>query len=64
MKYLISFALLLVVLLCGCSGVYYSTMEKIGVHKRDILVDRVVEAGTAKPRPRSGSLRRWNVLPA
>ncbi len=44
MKYLISFALLLVVLLCGCSGVYYSTMEKIGVHKRDILVDRVVEA--------------------
>ena len=28
----------------GCSGVYYGAMEKIGVHKRDILADRVVEA--------------------
>jgi len=35
---------LLVVGLCGCSGVYYGTMEKLGVHKRDILVDRVKEA--------------------
>ncbi len=28
----------------GCSGVYYGAMEKVGIHKRDILVDRVVEA--------------------
>ena len=34
----------LVLVLTSCSGVYYGAMEKIGVHKRDILVDRVVEA--------------------
>ena len=28
----------------SCSQVYYSTMEKMGIHKRDILVDRVEEA--------------------
>ncbi len=25
----------------GCSSTYYGAMEKVGVHKRDILVDRV-----------------------
>lgn len=30
--------------LCGCSGLYYDTMEKLGVHKREIMVDRVKEA--------------------
>ncbi|PLX86664.1 MAG: DUF2959 domain-containing protein [Desulfuromonas sp.] len=30
--------------LAGCQSAYYSTMEKFGVHKRDILVDRVEEA--------------------
>lgn len=33
-----------VLFLVGCSGVYYGAMEKIGIHKRDILVDRVEEA--------------------
>jgi len=28
----------------GCQTAYYATMEKFGVHKRDILVDRVQEA--------------------
>lgn len=28
----------------GCSSAYYGAMEKIGVHKRDIMVDRVKEA--------------------
>lgn len=28
----------------GCQKVYYDTMEKFGVHKRDIMVDRVEEA--------------------
>lgn len=28
----------------SCKSAYYSTMEKFGVHKRDILVDRVKEA--------------------
>lgn len=30
--------------LCGCSTLYYGAMEKMGVHKRDIMVDRVKEA--------------------
>ena len=30
--------------LVGCDGVYYSTMEKFGKHKRDILVDNVGDA--------------------
>jgi len=28
----------------GCQTAYYNTMEKFGVHKRDIMVDRVEEA--------------------
>lgn len=28
----------------GCSSAYYNTMEKFGVHKRNIMVDRVEEA--------------------
>ncbi len=28
----------------GCSGTYYGAMEKVGVHKRDIMVDRVEKA--------------------
>jgi len=28
----------------GCSSAYYSAMEKVGVHKRDILIDRVEKA--------------------
>jgi predicted nucleic acid-binding Zn-ribbon protein len=30
--------------LCGCSTMYYGAMEKFGVHKRDILMDRVKDA--------------------
>jgi t-SNARE complex subunit (syntaxin) len=39
---------LLLVLLSGCSSVYYDTMEKVGYHKRDILVDRVEAAKDAQ----------------
>lgn len=28
----------------GCQRIYYGTMEKIGYHKRDLLVDRVKDA--------------------
>jgi hypothetical protein len=31
-------------LLGGCSSTYYSAMEKAGIHKRDIMVDRVEAA--------------------
>lgn len=33
-----------VLLLNGCSTMYYGTMEKMGVHKRDIMMDRVKAA--------------------
>lgn len=44
-----SFTLMLAVLtilpvLSSCSKVYYGTWEALGVHKRDIMVDRVQEA--------------------
>lgn len=32
----------------GCQQAYYKTMEGLGVHKRDILVDRVEEARDAQ----------------
>jgi len=45
MKHSIAFLLALLTLtLAGCSGAYYGAMEKIGIAKRDILVDRVGEA--------------------
>ena len=34
--------------LSACQSTYYSAMEKVGVHKRDILVDRVDEAKQAQ----------------
>jgi Protein of unknown function (DUF2959) len=32
----------------GCAKAYYGAMEKVGVHKRDILVDRVEDARDAQ----------------
>ena len=29
---------------CSCKSAYYGAMEKVGVHKRDIMVDRVEDA--------------------
>lgn len=34
----------ILVILLGCQSTYYAAMEKVGVHKRDILVERVEEA--------------------
>lgn len=39
-----SLLLLVLVHLSGCSNAYYGAMEKVGIHKRDIMVDRVEEA--------------------
>ncbi|HEY9154446.1 MAG TPA: DUF2959 family protein [Opitutaceae bacterium] len=45
MKHLTAITVALVTLaLAGCSSAYYGAMEKIGIAKRDILVDRVSEA--------------------
>ena len=40
----IGLAVALLAALCGCSTVYYNTMEKFGQEKRDILVKRVGKA--------------------
>ena len=32
----------------ACSSTYYGAMEKVGIHKRDILVDRVVDGRDAQ----------------
>lgn len=39
---------LALLLLAGCQSAYYATMEKFGVEKRDILVDRVEDARDAQ----------------
>lgn len=36
--------LALVVMISGCSSTYYNAMEKVGIHKRDIMVSRVENA--------------------
>ena len=44
MKIRLFMVLALALALGGCSNVYYGAMEKVGVHKRDIMVDRVKAA--------------------
>ncbi|MDF0533341.1 DUF2959 domain-containing protein [Shewanella yunxiaonensis] len=45
MKILVSSTLMcLALMLGGCQSAYYGAMEKIGYHKRDIMVDRVKDA--------------------
>lgn len=40
----INFVVIMALLLSvGCSKVYYNTMEKFGVHKREIMIDRIRE---------------------
>jgi hypothetical protein len=42
---LVAFSLFLLI---GCQSAYYSAMEKVGTHKRDILIDRVEEATSSQ----------------
>jgi len=46
----------MLVALAGCKSAYYSTMEKFGYHKRDILVDRVQDAQTAQEQAKKQCL--------
>jgi len=41
-------ALAAMLLLAGCSSAYYGAMEKLGIEKRDILVDRVEDSRDAQ----------------
>ncbi len=45
---LLTLAMLLPALVGGCSSTYYKTMEKLGVPKREIMVDRVGKARDAQ----------------
>lgn len=40
-KWSLAITVMLSVLLAGCQSTYYSAMEKVGIHKRDIMVDRI-----------------------
>lgn len=40
----LAIAMVMLLSLGGCQSAYYGTMEKLGIHKRDILADRVEEA--------------------
>lgn len=47
MRYLLAF-IVSIFMLTGCQSTYYSAMEKVGYHKRDIMVDRVEDARTSQ----------------
>ncbi len=44
MRKIIAFTVFSIFILSGCASSYYAAMEKIGIHKRDILVDRIEAA--------------------
>ncbi|MEA3291662.1 MAG: DUF2959 domain-containing protein [Pseudomonadota bacterium] len=43
-----SLVLLIALFSAGCSSMQYAAMEKVGIHKRDVLVDRVEDARDAQ----------------
>ncbi len=47
MRFVFAVAMSLV-FITGCQSTYYSAMEKVGIHKRDIMVDRVNDARAAQ----------------
>lgn len=55
----------LALLLAGCESVYYNAWEKLGVEKRDILVDRVEDARDSQENAReqfSSALEQFSAL--
>lgn len=54
----------LVLLLSGCASVQYSALEKVGIHKRDILVDRVEDARDAQVETREQLVSAYEELSA
>ena len=45
---ILPFAVIPLVFLGACSKAYFGAMEKVGIHKRDILVDRLEDARDAQ----------------
>ncbi|MBT8085436.1 MAG: DUF2959 domain-containing protein [Woeseia sp.] len=52
----------LFVMLTGCATVQYSALEKVGIHKRDILVDRVEDARDAQADTREDLVSAYEEL--
>jgi len=48
----------------GCSSVQYSALEKVGIHKRDILVDRVEDARDTQEETRENLVSAYEELSA
>lgn len=48
LKQLRLISLFFIITLAGCQSAYYAAMEKVGTHKRDILIDRVEEASSSQ----------------
>lgn len=53
---------LLLIALTGCASVQYSALEKVGIHKRDILVDRVEDARDAQADTREQLVSAYEEL--
>lgn len=48
----------------GCASVQYSALEKVGIHKRDILVDRVEDTRDAQTDTRENVVSAYEELSA
>lgn len=46
--FLVTVMMAMSLLLSGCQSTYYSAMEKVGIHKRDIMVDRIEDTQAAQ----------------
>ncbi|NNF16754.1 MAG: DUF2959 domain-containing protein [Gammaproteobacteria bacterium] len=56
------FVLMLALGFSGCTTVKYSALEKVGIHKRDILVDRVEDARDAQQETRNTLVSAYSEL--
>lgn len=53
---------LALLIMSGCATVQYSALEKVGIHKRDILVDRVEDARDAQADTRENLVSAYEEL--
>ncbi|MBT8090343.1 MAG: DUF2959 domain-containing protein [Gammaproteobacteria bacterium] len=60
----VGIACALLFVLTGCASVQYSALEKVGIHKRDILVDRVEDARDAQTETREQLVTAYEELSA
>ncbi len=54
-----------IIFLCACESAYYGAMEKVGYHKRDIMIDRVEEVQDAQTDAKeqfSSALEQYQAL--